>query len=163
VPRPSWDNFTLYADLVSRRMYPDDDVRRDAARHMLASALAARSFGPGAARALGGAYELKESPLRTLRHWFGLGAPRADYPVDMHNNALGIELQRVEPRRPDAELLRAIERAIAAGAPSIAPGRVALVPDADTQYYAPPPAAEPPQAKRRGGLAQVKECSCHGR
>lgn len=152
LPEPSLTNFTLYADTVSRGMYPDEDqnTKRDAARHMIASALAARSLSPGAAELLGRLYEFKEAPLRTAGYWLGLSRPRADYPTDTHNNALGAELGGRGLSTDD--LLRAIQRAVDAGTLDITPGRPSLRPDTDTRY----------DAKARGGLAQAKECSCHG-
>lgn len=152
LPEPSLTNFTLYADTVSRGMYPDEDqaAQRDAARHMLAAALASRRLSPGTAELLGRLYEFKEAPLRTAGYWLGLSRPRADYPTDTHNNALGAELGGRGLSTDD--LLRAIQRAVDAGTLDITPGRPSLRSDTDTRY----------DAKARGGLAQAKECSCHG-
>lgn len=150
LPAPALTNFTLYADTVSRNMYPRDRdlVKRDAARHMLASALATQKMSPGIAEFLGKAHEWKEAPLRTTGHWLGLSNPRADYPVDVHNNALGVELgQRTASVD---ELLAAIERAVKTGTLDIQPGRVSLQADKDARYL----------RKARGGLTQVKECCC---
>jgi hypothetical protein len=151
LPNPSLLNLQLYAQTVAEGMYPDDVLRRDAARHMLAAALAAQRFGPGTAEALGKAYEFKESPLRTAGHWMGLSAPREDYPVDTHNNALGAQLG-AQSRSMD-DLLSAIQRAVDRGTAGIAEGQVSLRPDPDTRYV---------KGKARGGLAQVKERSCYG-
>jgi hypothetical protein len=153
LPEPSLANFTLYADTVSRGMYPDEDqaAQRDAARHMIASALASRRLSPGVAELLGRLYEFKEAPLRTAGHWLGLGRPRADYPTDTHNNALGAELGGRRGLSTD-ELLRAIQQAVDSGTIELTPGRPSLRPDTDTRY----------DAKARGGLAQAKECNCHG-
>lgn len=152
LPEPSLTNFTLYADTVSRGMYPDEDqaAQRDAARHMIAAALASRKLSPGVAELLGRMHELKEAPLRTMGHWLGLSRPRADYSTDTHNNALGAELG--SRGLSTDELLSAVQRAIGAGTLELTPGRPSLRPDADTRY----------DAKARGGLAQAKECSCHG-
>ena len=152
LPPARLSNFSLYADRASRLMYPGEEntAKRDAARHMLASALAAQMLSPGVATVLGGAHEFKEAPLRTAGHWLGLTAPRGDYPVDMHNNALGVELWR--RAMPLEELLRAVQSAVDSGGVELQPGRVSLRPDPDTRY----------DAKARGGLAQLKELRRHG-
>lgn len=150
LPSPALTNFTLYADTVSRNMYPRDrDIaKRDAARHMIASALAAQKLSPGIAEFLGKAHEWKEAPLRTTGYFLGISQPRGDYPVDVHNNALGVELgQRVSSVD---ELLSAVDKAVRAGTLDIQPGRASLQPDTDTRYL----------RKARGGLTQVKECAC---
>lgn len=153
LPAPGLHNLTIYADTVSRNMYPRerDNAKRDAARHMIASALAAQKLSPGMAEFLGRAHEWKEAPLRTTGYWLGLSEPRGDYPVDMHNNALGVELGR-RGGTVD-EMLAAVERAIREGSLGVEPGRVSLQPDPNTSYA---------QPKARGGLTQVKECRCHG-
>ncbi len=151
LPDPSLLNLQLYAQTVAEGMYPEDVLRRDAARHMLAAALAAQRFGPGAAESLGKLYEFKESPLRTAGYWLGLSSPREDYPVDTHNNALGAQLG-AQSRSID-DLLSAIQRAVDRGTADISEGQVSLRPDPDTRYV---------KGKARGGLAQVKESSCYG-
>lgn len=157
LPTPNLLNLQAYADTVSGEMFPDErrNAERDAARHLIASALAAQKLTPAAANALGKAHEFKESPLRTLGHWLGLSEPRADYYTDVHNNALGAELGGRGLSLRD--LLAAVNASVRAGAPTRQPGRVSLEPDADTRYAAPPPAR-----KARGGLAQYKECRCNG-
>ena len=134
LPDPSLLNFQLYADTVSREMFPGErqNPQRDAARHLLASALAAQKTTPGIAEFLGKAHEFKEAPLRTAGHWLGLTEPRADYPTDVHNNALGVQLGR--DKRSLRELLDSVEAAVRSGTPTRQPGRVSLEPDADTRY-----------------------------
>lgn len=134
LPDPTLMNFQLYADTVSREMFPDkaQNPQRDAARHLLASALAAQKTTPGIAEFLGKAHEFKEAPLRTAGHWLGVSDPRADYPTDVHNNALGIQLG--QDKRSLRDLLDAVEAAVRSGTPTRQPGRVSLEPDADTRY-----------------------------
>ena len=134
LPEPSLLNFQLYADTVSREMFPGerDNAKRDAARHLIASALAAQKTSPGVAEFLGKAHEFKEAPLRTAGYWLGLTEPRADYHTDTHNNALGVALGR--DKRSLREMLDAVEAATRAGTPQRQPGRVSLEPDADTRY-----------------------------
>ena len=134
LPEPSLLNFQLYADTVSREMFPGerDNAKRDAARHLIASALAAQKTSPGVAEFLGKAHEFKEAPLRTAGYWLGLTEPRADYHTDTHNNALGVALGR--DKRDLREMLDAVEAATRAGTPQRQPGRVSLEPDADTRY-----------------------------
>ncbi len=134
LPDPSLLNFSLYADTVSREMFPyeSDNAKRDAARHMLASALAAQKTTPGIAEFLGKAHEFKESPFRTAGHWLGLSAPRADYPTDIHNNALGVQLG--SNAKSLQELLDSIERETNRGTPKTQKGRASLQPDAETRY-----------------------------
>jgi hypothetical protein len=129
LPAPGILNAKMWADTVSRDMYPEeaDDVKRDAARHLLASAILADKTGSGFAKFLGGAYEFKEAPVRTAGHFLGLSKPRADYPTDMHNNAIGRGMSDLvrDPRL----LEEAVQRAIRTGSTKIEPGRAALVPD----------------------------------
>jgi len=139
LPAPSFMNATMWADTVSREMYPAkvDNAKRDAARHMLAAAILADKTGTGVAKFMGGAHEFKEAPLRTMGHWLGLSSPRADYPTDMHNNALGAELHGTvsDPAKLEQAVMSAIERGSREG---IEPGRVSLMPDDPTggQYGA---------------------------
>lgn len=158
LPQPNLLNLQAYADVVSAEMFPGErqNAQRDAARHLIASALAAQKLSPGASVTLGKMHELKESPLRTLGHWLGLSEPRADYRTDVHNNAIGAELGARQPSL--RELLSAVHAQVRSGSPVRQAGRVSLEPDADTRYA--PPAE--PQRRARGGLAQLKECSCHG-
>lgn len=134
VPDPSLLNMQLYADTVSREMFPGErqNPQRDAARHMLASALAAQKTSPGIAEFLGKAHEFKEAPLRTAGYWLGLSQPRADYHTDVHNNALGVQLGL--NKRGLRELLDSVEDAARRGTTKRQPGRASLEPDADTRY-----------------------------
>lgn len=136
LPDPTLLNMRLYADTVSREMFPSerDNAKRDAARHMIASAIAAQKTSPSIAEMLGKAYEFSEAPFRTAGHWLGLSAPRADYPTDIHNNALGVELGRATAGRSLQEMLDAAERAVQSGTPTRQPGRVSLEPDSDVRY-----------------------------
>lgn len=138
LPDPTLMNLTLYADTVSREMFPNerDNPKRDAARHMLASALAAQKTNPTIAGLLGKAHELKEAPFRTAGHWLGLSEPRADYPTDVHNNDIGIQLGR--DNRSLQELLDSVEREAKRGTPETQKGRASLKPDAvsKTRYAA---------------------------
>lgn len=138
LPDPTLMNLTLYADTVSREMFPNerDNPKRDAARHMLASALAAQKTNPTIASLLGKAHELKEAPFRTAGHWLGLSEPRADYPTDVHNNDIGIQLGR--DNRSLQELLDSVEREAKRGTPETQKGRASLKPDAvsKTRYAA---------------------------
>lgn len=130
LPDPTLLNLTLYADTVSREMFPNerDNPKRDAARHMLASALAAQKTNPTIADLLGKAHEFKEAPFRTAGHWLGLSEPRSDYPTDVHNNAMGIQLGG--NTRSLQELLDSVEREAQRGTPVTQKGRASLKPDA---------------------------------
>lgn len=130
LPDPSLMNLTLYAETVSREMFPNerDNPKRDAARHMIASALAAQKTNPTIAGLLGKAHELREAPFRTAGHWMGLSEPRADYPTDVHNNEIGIQLGR--DTRSLQELLDSVEREAKRGTPVTQKGRASLKPDA---------------------------------
>jgi len=110
-------------------MFPNerDNPKRDAARHMIASALAAQKTNPTIAGLLGKAHELKEAPFRTAGHWMGLSEPRADYPTDVHNNDIGIQLGR--DTRSLQELLDSVEREAKRGTPETQKGRASLKPD----------------------------------
>lgn len=136
LPDPSLLNLTLYADTVSREMFPNarDNTKRDAARHMLASAIAAQKTTPTIAGWLGKAHELKEAPFRTAGHWLGLSDPRADYPTDIHNNELGIQLGT--DNRTLQDLIDSVEREANRGTPTTQKGRASLQPDAvkSTRY-----------------------------
>jgi hypothetical protein len=129
LPDPTLMNLRLYSETVAQEMFPNerDNVKRDAARHMLASALAAQKTSPGIADFLGKAYEFKEAPFRTAGHWMGLSEPRSDYPTDVHNNALGIQLGK--DTRSLQELLDSVEREAKRGTPATQKGRASLKPD----------------------------------
>jgi hypothetical protein len=129
LPDPTLMNLRLYSETVAQEMFPNerDNAKRDAARHMLASALAAQKTSPGIADFLGKAYEFKEAPFRTAGHWMGLSEPRSDYPTDVHNNALGIQLGK--DTRSLQELLDSVEREAKRGTPATQKGRASLKPD----------------------------------
>jgi hypothetical protein len=129
LPDPTLMNLRLYSETVAQEMFPNerDNAKRDAARHMLASALAAQKTTPGIADLLGKAYEFKEAPFRTAGHWMGLSEPRSDYPTDTHNNALGIQLGK--DTRTLQELLDSVEREAKRGTPNTQKGRASLKPD----------------------------------
>lgn len=130
LPAPSIMNATLWADTVSRDMYPSEReyTKRDAARHMLAAAIMADKTSPGIANALGKFHEFKEAPFKTTGHWLGLSKPRGDYSTDVHNNALGVSMSALA--RDPAQLERAVRDAIKRGTlTQIEEGRVSLVPD----------------------------------
>jgi hypothetical protein len=83
-----------YATDASARMFPDQmgqDDERDAARHMLAAAVLAKKTGPGTAIFLGKAHERMSNP-ESFFSMLGIGKPRDDYEMDMHNNKLGADL-----------------------------------------------------------------------
>jgi hypothetical protein len=91
---PGLWNLRDYAAEASTKMFPKQtgaDDQRDAARHMLAAGLAARKLGPGVAEFLGKAHERMSNPY-SFFSMLGIGEPRYDYPVDVHNNKLGIDL-----------------------------------------------------------------------
>lgn len=132
LPKPSLFNAQIYAQTVAQGMFPDSQEKQDAARHMLAAALYAQKLSPGIADLLGKAHEFKEAPARTAGHWLGLGEPRADYPTDTHNNALGAQTGAAVPDLN--QLLYDIERQVNAGAPTIQPGTTALIKDPDVRY-----------------------------
>jgi hypothetical protein len=130
LPAPGLMNATIWADTVSREMYPSDkeSAKRDAARHMMAAAILANKTGPGIAETIGKLYEFKEAPFRTGGHWLGLTDPRPDYPTDVHNNAVGAAMSG---SAADARSLeRAVREAVNRGSTTARePGRAALIPD----------------------------------
>ena len=134
LPDPSLINLPLYARTVSEEMFPDerDNPKRDAARHMLAAAIAAQKTSPGIAEFLGKAYEFKEAPLRTTGYFLGLSEPRSDYHTDLHNNAIGVQLGK--DNRTLRAMLDAVERETNRGTPKTQPGRASLRPDAVSKY-----------------------------
>jgi hypothetical protein len=136
LPDPTFSNLRVYADTVSQEMFPSerDQTKRDAARHMIASAIAAQKTNPTVAGLLGKAYEFKEAPFRTAGHWMGLSEPRSDYPTDVHNNELGIQLGR--DNRSLQDLLDSVEREAKRGTVDTQKGRASLKPDAvkSTRY-----------------------------
>jgi hypothetical protein len=88
-------------------MFPTEvgqDDRRDAARHMLAAAVAAQKFGPGAAEFLGKAHE-RFSNAESFFNMFGVGEPRYDYDMDVQNNRIGIGLADQATSREELEAL----------------------------------------------------------
>jgi len=94
VEEPSILRVTSYSTDAAERMFPGQmgqDDQRDAARHMLAAATVAKKFGPGAAEFLGKAHERMSNP-ESFFSMFGIGKPRDDYEMDVHNNKLGAEL-----------------------------------------------------------------------
>jgi hypothetical protein len=105
--------------------YEAQDNQTDAARHMLASGYMAQSLNPTIAKGLGWLHEFKEAPLRTAGHALGISNPRYDYEMDMHNNALGVELAQKAKDRPEFE--RLVQDAIKQGTTSTQPGRVRLM------------------------------------
>jgi hypothetical protein len=91
---PSIFGVTDYATKASARMYPDQmgqDDERDAARHMLAAAMMSRKTSPGVAEFLGKAHERLSNP-ESFFSMLGIGKPRDDYEMDLHNNKLGVDL-----------------------------------------------------------------------
>lgn len=133
-----------YAETVAYEMYPGQPgqgTARDAARHMLAAGTLARKYGPEWAERLGRWHEYKTSPLAALKALLGAGEMPPDYRQDLHNNALGIELARRAASQAELEALvnQLAERSVRRQEP----GR-------------------PWVNKARGGLNQIKECSCHG-
>jgi hypothetical protein len=148
IPDPSLANFSLWAETVSRDMYParDDNVKRDAARHMLASAYLAHRTSPGFAEGMGKAYEFKEAPFKTLGHWMGVSAPRSDYSTDTRNNALGVSMAELA-RNPDA-LRNAVRASIERGEASLTPDEISSMGYNDTVYD---PKKSEPVKKAKGG------------
>lgn len=142
---PAVYNVHNWATRLAEDMYPreEDLVKRDAARHMLASAVMADKVGGSAAEMLGRLHEFKEAPLRTAGHWLGVSNPRPDYPTDTFNNALGVELKGLASN--PMELQKAIRGVIDSG-------RAKLVSDegTDMQGYGVRP-VEPPIARKDGG------------
>jgi len=159
-----------WATTISNSMYPmwwrdqEENAKRDAARHMLASAVVAHKTSPYVAQALGKAHELYKAPLRTFGHWLGVSDPRPDYPTDVHNNALGAELRGAasDLRELERRVMDAISRGSKTG---IEAGRVSLVPDtgASATYVDNPGQAQPPQydelEKRAKGSPEEGEVS----
>jgi len=131
---PGLFNLSWYSSQVAKEMFPDreQNPQRDAARHMLASALAAKKTSPRIAEFLGKAYEFKESPALTAGHWLGTSEPRSDYRTDIHNNRLGIDLSR--RAKSLRELLDMIEAEARRGTPKREPGRASLEVDVGNDY-----------------------------
>jgi len=96
-----------YATETSARMFPDQegqDDERDAARHMLAAAVMSKKMGPGMAAFLGKAYERTSNP-ESFFSMLGIGKPREDYEMDVHNNKVGAELAARSTSQADLEKL----------------------------------------------------------
>jgi hypothetical protein len=132
LPEPGLLTATMYAETAAREMYPKDPVKRDAARHMIASSILGQKLSPGTSRLLGELYEFKTSPLLHLKSAVGLGTPPPGYEMDKFNNALGSELQF----RNQAELQRGVRQAVDTG-------RARLTPDEPAPY-------------RRGGAVKIE-------
>ena len=104
---PGLKDLEGYAIRASEQMFPTEvgqDDRRDAARHMLAAAVAAQKFGPGAAEFLGKAHE-RFSNAESFFNMFGIGEPRYDYDMDVQNNRIGIGLADQATSREELEAL----------------------------------------------------------
>jgi hypothetical protein len=104
---PGIMNVRDYATQASERMFPTEageDDRRDAARHMLAAALASKAVGPTAADLLGKAHE-RFSNAESFFNMFGVGEPRYDYDMDVQNNRIGIGLADQATSREELEAL----------------------------------------------------------
>jgi hypothetical protein len=103
---------TDYATKASARMFPEQmgqDDQRDAARHMLAAAVLAKKTNPGTAIFLGKAHERMSNP-ESFFSMLGIGKPRDDYEMDVHNNKLGADLAA---RSTSQEELEKLVRAMA--------------------------------------------------
>ena len=101
-----------YATKASARMFPEQmgqDDQRDAARHMLAAAVLAKKTGPGMAVFMGKAHERMSNP-ESFFSMLGIGKPRDDYEMDVHNNKLGADLAA---RSTSQEELEKLVRAMA--------------------------------------------------
>jgi len=104
---PGLKDLEGYAIRASEQMFPTEvgqDDRRDAARHMLAAAVAAQKVGPGAAEFLGKAHE-RLSNAESFFNMFGVGEPRYDYDMDVQNNRIGIGLADQATSREELEAL----------------------------------------------------------
>jgi len=133
LPDPRLDNLQIYAQTVSREMFPKDAVKRDAARHIIASSILAQKLNPSLARGLGQGYELVNAPMAHIKSALGMGPVPAGYEMDTVNNALGSEM----PFTTQAELQRNARQAIESG-------RARLTPD-EAQPY------------RRGGKVKIEK------
>jgi hypothetical protein len=133
LPDPRLDNLQIYAQTVSREMFPKDPVKRDAARHIIASSILAQKLNPSLARGLGQGYELVNAPMAHIKSALGMGPVPAGYEMDTVNNALGSEM----PFTTQAELQRNARQAIESG-------RARLTPD-EAQPY------------RRGGRVKIEK------
>jgi len=94
VQTPSIFTVSPYSSSVAEEMYPAQrgtDDQRDAARHMLVAGTLARKYGVAPAEFIGKMYEWGSTPMDTLKMMMG-SAPKADYLMDLHNNAYGAQL-----------------------------------------------------------------------
>ena len=104
---PGFFDIMDYSAKASTKMFPKQtgaDDQRDAARHMLAAALVTKKLGPGMAEFLGKAHERMSNPM-SFFNMIGIGEPRYDYPVDVHNNKLGIDLASKSKSQGELEKL----------------------------------------------------------
>lgn len=139
-----------YSDAVSRDMYPAQSGQydqQDAARHMLAAGMLARKYSPETAERMGRIHEHMTSPLQYLKARFGNGRMPNDYEQDLYNNSLGARIGAGAANQMGMEdvinfLAEHASKTKTEGLPWI--GRPT------------------PVRKAMGGLAQYKECSCHG-
>jgi len=104
---PGIFSVSSYAADASERMFPDQlgqDDQRDAARHMLAAAALSKKVGPDVAAFLGKVHERTSNP-ESFFSMFGIGKPRDDYELDVHNNKLGADLASRTTSQADLEKL----------------------------------------------------------
>jgi hypothetical protein len=104
---PGIFSVSSYAADASERMFPDQlgqDDQRDAARHMLAAAALSKKVGPDVAAFLGKVHERTSNP-ESFFSMFGIGKPRDDYELDVHNNKLGVDLASRTTSQADLEKL----------------------------------------------------------
>jgi hypothetical protein len=104
---PSIFSVSDYATKASARMFPEQmgqDDERDAARHMLAAAVLAKKTGPSTAVFLGKAHERMSNP-ESFFSMLGIGKPRDDYEMDVHNNRVGADLGSRATSQADLEKL----------------------------------------------------------
>ena len=146
-----------YATKASARMFPEQlgqDDQRDAARHMLAAAAISKKLGPGAAEFLGKAHERMSNP-ESFFSMFGIGKPREDYEMDVHNNKVGVEL--AARATSQAELEKLVQAMVAQSQNKKVEGKSWTMSDEQKKNRKPQITTQPPEYRAEGSPVEGEE------
>jgi len=143
-----------YATDTAVRMFPNQegqDDERDAARHMLAAAVMSKKVGPEVAAFLGKAYERASNP-ESFFSMFGIGKPRDDYEMDVHNNKVGTEL--AARTTSQAELEKLVQAMAAKSQNKQVEGKSWTMSDEQKKNRKPQITTQPPEYRSEGSPAE---------
>ena len=143
-----------YATDTAVRMFPNQegqDDERDAARHMLAAAVMSKKMGPDMAAFLGKAYERTSNP-ESFFSMFGIGKPRDDYEMDVHNNKVGTEL--AARTTSQAELEKLVQAMAAKSQNKQVEGKSWTMSDEQKKNRKPQITTQPPEYRSEGSPAE---------